>query len=142
MVGYGGGLIAKDGGAGCNPKGCAVHSHRLRPYVAGISTLTVIHVVGKAGGAPDKVSVEQREDYATDCFDAFEAMVYDVDVERTVLYGTDVAETIERGAAEMDATVIIMTPREGTQWTCLLTGTVAETLRTIADPFSSSPGLR
>lgn len=104
----------------------------LRPYVAEISALTVIHVVEKAGGAPDKVSVEQREDYATDCFDAFEATMADIDIERTILYGNNVAEAIERGAAEMDATVIIMTPREGTRWTRLLSGNVAETLRTIA----------
>lgn len=105
----------------------------LRPYVAGVSALTVLHVVEKAGGAPDKASVEQRKDYATDCFDTFEATVDDVAVERTVLYGTNVAETIERGAAEMDATAIIMTPREEAQWTRLWSGTVAETLRMTAD---------
>lgn len=91
---------------------------------------TVVNVIEKAGGAPDKASVEQRELEAEDMFDAvrdrFDAA--GVPLETAILYGTDVVATIEEAALDRDATAIVFTPRGGNRWVQLLTGDVARRL--------------
>jgi hypothetical protein len=59
-------------------------------------TVTVVHVVEKAGGAPDKAGVEQRELEAEDAFDVVRAALGNIETE--IYYGTDVSETIFRAA--------------------------------------------
>lgn len=105
----------------------------LNPYLDQISHLTLMYVVEKAGGAPDKASVEQREDFAEEIFDTFEVTLDEGDVERTILYGSDVAEAIQDRAAEIDATAIVLTSREGSRWVRFITGNVAERLRETTD---------
>ncbi|WP_436925080.1 universal stress protein [Halosimplex amylolyticum] len=95
---------------------------------AGTDAVVAVHVVEKAGGAPDKASVEQREREAEDVFDAFAAGLDGVDVEREIRYGTDVAETVVEAAHDHDSTAIVFTPRGGSRWVKLLTGDVATTL--------------
>ncbi len=106
----------------------------LARYVDGGDSLTVVHVIEKAGGAIDKASVEQREEYAENVFEAFEA-AFDGDaaVETDVLYGTDVAETILDQAATLDATVIVYTSRGLSGWVEFLTGNVRDDLLDAAD---------
>lgn len=102
---------------------------RSAPLPEGASIL-VVFVVEKAGGAPDKASVEQRELYGRDLFEAFET-AFDSDaatVETDLLYGTDVAATIVEAAHEADASAIAFTPRGGSRWIKLLTGDVATSL--------------
>lgn len=96
----------------------------------GAASILVVFVVEKAGGAPDKASVEQRELYGRDLFEAF-TTAFDSDaatVESELLYGTDVAETIVEAAYEADASAIAFTPRGGSRWVKLLTGDVASSL--------------
>ena len=95
----------------------------------------VVHVIEKAGGAPDKAGVEQREERAERIFEIAEATLADepVTVETDVVYGTDVADAIIRRAGEIDATAIAFTPRGASRWTKLLTGDVALNLVTRAD---------
>ena len=90
-------------------------------------TVVAVHVIEKAGGAPDKASVEQRELTAEEMFEVVRAELegFDVDLETDILYGTDVAETIVQAGHEADATAIVFTPREGSRWLKLLTGDVA-----------------
>lgn len=93
-----------------------------------------VHVVEKAGGAPDKAGVEQREEVALAAFDALAASLDDsVALETRVLYGTDVADAIFEAADDYDATAIVMTPRGGSRWIQLLTGDVARSLVTETD---------
>lgn len=94
------------------------------------STVVVVNVIEKAGGAPDKASVEQREEYARDIFAAFAGAVQDdkLLVETEVLYGTDVAETILEAAADRNATAIVFTPRGGNRWLKLITGDITLSL--------------
>lgn len=94
-------------------------------------TVTVVHVIEKAGGAPDKAGVEQREAAAEEMFAAARAVLGDV--ETAVLYGTDVAEAIFEAAAERDVTAIVVTPRGGNRFVRLLTGDVALRLVTDSD---------
>lgn len=105
----------------------------LKPYLDGDGHVTVVHVIEKAGGAPDKASVEQRKETAADIFARFGEELGDVDFDSEIHYGTDVAETIVAAAAEVDASAIVFSPREGSRWVRLLTGDVSLSLVTGAD---------
>ncbi|WP_246984271.1 universal stress protein [Halorientalis marina] len=96
----------------------------IEPYVG--ASVVACNVVEKAGGAPDKASVEQRELVAEDAFAVVRDRLGDVtEVETTIRYDTDVADAIFDAAADVDATAIIFTPRGGSRWLRLLTGDVA-----------------
>ncbi len=92
--------------------------------------VVAVHVIEKAGGAPDKASVEQREERADGIFDVVRKRCADVGVscETKLAFGTDVAETIFDIADEVDATAIAFTPRGGSRWVKLLTGDVMSSL--------------
>jgi nucleotide-binding universal stress UspA family protein len=106
----------------------------VSPYLDDTDDIVAVHVVEKAGGAPDKASVEQREEYAAEVFEALRSCLADDSaVETDILYGTDVAETIFAAAADHDASAIVITPRGGNRWVQLLTGDVALELVTKND---------
>jgi nucleotide-binding universal stress UspA family protein len=96
---------------------------------------TVLHVIEKAGGAPDKASVEQREAAAEAAFDAVRdvAATHDLDVGTDLRYHTDVATAIFEAAADTDATAIVFRPRGGSGWLDLLTGNVRDDIVTGSD---------
>jgi nucleotide-binding universal stress UspA family protein len=98
----------------------------LQHHLADGADVLVVNVVEKAGGAPDKASVEQREDVADAAFDTFRAgLPEDTAVESRILYATDVAEAVFDAAGEAGASAIAFTPRGGSRWIRLLTGDVA-----------------
>jgi nucleotide-binding universal stress UspA family protein len=104
------------------------------PYVERVGGRPVlVHVIEKAGGAPDKAGVEQREQYAEKVFDAARGTLGDVEADTELAFGTDVAETIFDVADDVDASVVTFTPRSGSRWLKLLTGDVALDLVTDAD---------
>jgi len=94
-------------------------------------SVTVVHVVEKADGAPDKASVEQRELEAEEMFEAARAELGDIETD--VLYGSDVVETIFDAAADRNASAIVVTPRGGNRFIQLITGDVALRLVTETD---------
>jgi nucleotide-binding universal stress UspA family protein len=98
-------------------------------------SLLAVHVIEKAGGAIDKASVEQREEYAEEIFAVVRELAGDagVPVETRVLFGTDVAEAIIDAAGDADASAIVFTPRGGSHWIDLLTGDVRNSLVTESD---------
>lgn len=103
----------------------------LVPYVEGTDcTVIAVHVIEKAGGAPDKASVEQREQRAEEIFDIVTEGLRDTEVslETDLRYGTDIAETVIEAAHDSDASAIVFTPRGGSRWRKLLTGDVAHKL--------------
>lgn len=103
----------------------------LAPYVAAVSgTVIAVHVIEKAGGAPDKASVEQRKLAADDMFAvvAEELDEMAVEVQTKYLYGTDIASTIIDAAHDCDASAITFTPRGGSRWLKLLAGDVTTSL--------------
>lgn len=108
----------------------------LAPYVeAADATVFAVHVIEKAGGAPDKASVEQRECHAKEIFADFIQNFADVEanLETRILYGTNIAETIVEAAHDFDAIAIVFTPRGGGRWVKLLTGDVTIGLVTDSD---------
>lgn len=107
----------------------------LAPRLAADAVVHAVHVIEKAGGAPDKASVEQREVFAEETFEAFRDALGEDDgrVETRLLYDTDVSDAIFRAAQEADASAIAFTPRGGSRWIRLLTGDVALDLVTETD---------
>lgn len=110
---------------------CAAAAAHVR---AADGRAVVVHVIEKAGGAPDKASVEQRETRAEDIFAAARrSFDEETRVETRLVYATDVAQAIRDVADDLDATAIAFTPRDGSRWIKLLTGDVAHALVTEAD---------
>ncbi|MGM0590064.1 MAG: universal stress protein [Halobacteriota archaeon] len=106
------------------------------PRVAGADGRVVfVHVIEKAGGAPDKASLEQREGIAAGLFEIVteRAANAGVDVETDLRYGTNVAEAIIEAAADADASAIVFTPRGGKAWWDLFSGGVRDSLVTDSD---------
>ncbi len=115
-----------------SPEDARTTCRAAREYLTG--SATAVHVIEKAGGAPDKAGVEQREEYAQECFDAFTDCLDDGrEIETEIRYGTDVADTIFQAATDHDATAIVITPRGGSRWVRLLTGDVALDIVTETD---------
>lgn len=94
------------------------------------SAIIAIHVIEKAGGAPDKASVEQGKLAGEDLFDAFLRKLdsrYE-DVQTKIRYGRDIATTIVDAAHEEEADSIVFTPRGRKRWRKLLTGDVTHNI--------------
>ena len=91
------------------------------------SRVVVVNVIEKAGGAPDKASMEHREEYADEMFDRARQALADTPatVETDILYGTDVVERIFAEAQDRNADAVAFTAREGNRLAELLTGDVA-----------------
>ncbi|WP_226481072.1 universal stress protein [Natrinema amylolyticum] len=107
----------------------------LREITDHESAVHVVHVIEKAGGAPDKAGVEQREERAERIFERVETELADepVVLETEILYGTDVATAILEHARRLDATSIVFTPRGASRWKKLLSGDVAQKLLSNTD---------
>jgi nucleotide-binding universal stress UspA family protein len=95
----------------------------LVAYLPADAHVVTVHVIEKAGGAPDKASVSQREERAERIFAVAREHLGDaVDLESEMLYGRSVAETIFAGADEVDADVVAFSPREASRLTRFISG--------------------
>ena len=104
---------------------------KLVPYLESANGgVLVVNVIEKAGGAPDKASVEQREQHAQESFTEVSDILEgtDIPLQTRILYGTDVAETIVQAANDEGASAIVFTPRGGNRWLKLLLGDVTSNL--------------
>jgi len=80
----------------------------LEPYE--LDQVTVLHVVEKGEGVPDKTPVEQSEAVAREAFAAFRESFPEAD--DAVAYRRDVVEGIIDVATDMDASAIVYRPRD------------------------------
>ncbi len=89
-----------------------------------------LHVIEKAGGAPDKAPLPAREEQAERIFTIVESysQTFGYDVETRLVYGTDVLESMLDGAVDADATSILFVPRPSGRLTRLLTGDLSSQL--------------
>ncbi|UWG48630.1 Nucleotide-binding protein, UspA family [Halanaeroarchaeum sp. HSR-CO] len=106
------------------------------PHVAAAGgSLTAVYVVEKAGGAIDKASVEQREEFAEEAFEAVRSACNgaDVDCSTEIVFGTDVVDAILDFGRDTDASAIVFSPRRGSRWLDLLSGNLSAKLVKQAD---------
>lgn len=108
----------------------------LEPYQ--FDRITVLHVVEKGEGVPDKTPVEQSEQIAAEAFDSFRKTFPDAKTE--VTYRRDVVKGIIEVADEIDASAIVFRPRGGARIVQWLAGDRSLRLITEADrPVISVP---
>ncbi|MFW5934507.1 MAG: universal stress protein [Halolamina sp.] len=109
----------------------------LAPYDP--ERVTVVHVVEKGGGVPDKTPVEQSESIAAAAFERFRERFPDAETE--MVYRRNVVEGIVDLAAEIGASAIAFQPRKGGRLKQFLAGD--RTLRLVTDadrPVITLPG--
>lgn len=114
-----------------DPDDAAATYEELRPYLLETEIVPlVVYVIEKAGGAPDKASVEQRKEHAEQAFEAFRnwATIDGIEVDTKLLYGTDIAATIVDAADEADASAIVFRSRGDRRWIDLISGRVRSNL--------------
>jgi nucleotide-binding universal stress UspA family protein len=99
----------------------------LEPYDP--ARITVLYVIEKGGGTPDKTPVEQSKEVAETAFEAFRERWPEAG-DKSV-YGTDVVEAIEDAALDLDADAIVFRPRTGNRVLRFVTGD--KTLRLVTD---------
>ena len=93
--------------------------------------VAIVHVVEKAGGALDKLSLEQAEELAQESFAAFREFMPDVEVE--LVYDENVVGGIVDLAVEVNASATAFRPRGGSRLVQLLTGDKTLKLVTSSD---------
>ncbi len=104
------------------------------PYVEPDTAVSVVHVVEKAGGTPDKASVEQREEVGQEITQLAADMLADTAVTSTeILYGEDIVDAVVEHAEEIDASAVAFLPRNSGLLTRLLSGQTTVSMVTDTD---------
>ncbi len=101
----------------------------LEPYDP--AHVTVLHVVEKGEGVPDKTPVAQSKEVAVASFAALREVFPDADDH--IAYGRDVAQTIFEAADEVEASSIAYRARDGNRLAQFLSGDLSLKLVTECD---------
>lgn len=101
-----------------NPKDAERTATQLKPYNP--EEVTVVHVVEKGEGVPDKTPVEHSKSVAREAYSTFKMAFPDANTHTD--YGRDVVETITNVASDVDATAIVFSSRGGNRIVQFLAG--------------------
>ncbi|WP_082256261.1 universal stress protein [Haloferax sp. ATB1] len=93
--------------------------------------VTVVHIIEKGEGVPDKLPLEQAEQRASNAFGAFRGFIPEIDTETA--YSRDIVTAIIDVAADVNASAIAFRPRGGNRLVQFLSGDTALKLITDAD---------
>jgi nucleotide-binding universal stress UspA family protein len=105
----------------------------LEPYLDDIERVTAVHVIEKAGGAPDKAPLEKRREDAAEFLAIVDTRIgQSVAVDTRTVYGTDVVERLFETADEVGASALAFRARGGSRVVRLLAGDTAS--RLVTDP--------
>lgn len=105
----------------------------LGPYLDGIERVTAVHVIEKAGGAPDKAPLEKRREDAAEFLAVVDTRLgQSVAVDTQTVYGTDIVERLFEVTDDVGASALAFRARGGSRIVRLLTGDVAT--RLVTDP--------
>lgn len=104
-------------------------AHALAPYEP--AKVTVLHVVEKGGGVPDKTPVEQSEELAEESFAAVREVFPAADSHTA--YARDIVGAIFETAEKVDASAIAYRSRAGGRIMQFLSGDLSLKLVTTAD---------
>ncbi|QSG05939.1 Nucleotide-binding protein, UspA family [Halapricum desulfuricans] len=103
----------------------------LEPYLDEIERVTAVHVVEKAGGAPDKAPLEKRQSDAAEFLAIAESrLASEVAFNAQIHYGTDIVEVLFGAVDDIGATAVAFRPRGGSRIVRLLSGDTATKLVT------------
>jgi len=112
-----------------NPKDAERTATELKPYNP--AKVTVVHVVEKGEGVPDKTPVEHSKSVAQEAYSTFKMAFPDAETHTD--YGRDVVDTITNVASDIDATAIVFASRGGNRIVQFLAGDLTLKLVTEAD---------
>jgi nucleotide-binding universal stress UspA family protein len=105
----------------------------LEPYLDDIERVTAVHVIEKAGGAPDKAPLEKRREDAAEFLAIVDTRIgHSVAVDTRTVYETDVVERLFETADEVGASALAFRARGGSRVVRLLAGDTAS--RLVTDP--------
>jgi nucleotide-binding universal stress UspA family protein len=109
-----------------SPEDATTTAEALVPHLGDVDRVVFVHVVEKAGGAPDKASVEQREEYADGIFEAGREVLdeadADIETDDRVVFGTSIAGAVFDLCDEIDASSVALVPRKSNRLLDLLVG--------------------
>lgn len=105
----------------------------LEPYLEEVERVTAVHVVEKAGGAPDKAPLEKRREDAAEFLAIVDVELSDaVAVDTRTTFATDVVDGLFSTATDVGADAIAFRARGGSRLKRILAGDLTTDL--VTDP--------
>lgn len=103
----------------------------LEPYLDDVERVTAVHVIEKAGGAPDKAPLEKRREDASDFLAIVDSTLgASIAVDTRTVFATDIVSAFFTEAADVGADAIVFRARGGSRIKRVLAGDVATRLVT------------